>query len=282
MTASNPSPPTAAAAPARALRRYRLGALLFVALGALLLAANLNLLAPAAQRVVAVGWPVVVILAGAWVLLWGRAPAGVAAPTFTLARGEAARGALEARAGTTDVTVRAWAPSDGAAAPLASGNVAVLCGPWVSAQDGRARVRLSTSLAMALLANQPWAVALGPGLPWELRWQSSLGDLTLDLRGLEVSQAALGSTLGHVDLTLPEAGQPEIDVRLSLGNLTVRVPETMAVRVKVRRGRLAALRPDARRFAELAPGEWATPLFAVSPHRCTLTVALGAGDLTLM
>ncbi len=47
MTASNPIPPSATDAPARALRRYRLSALLFVALGLVLLAANLNLLAPA-------------------------------------------------------------------------------------------------------------------------------------------------------------------------------------------------------------------------------------------
>ena len=35
-----------------------------------------------------------------------------------------------------------------------------------------------------------------------------------------------------MDLTLPEGGQPEIEVRLSLGNLTVRVPEAMAVGVR--------------------------------------------------
>lgn len=281
MTASNPIPPSAAEAPGRALRRYRLAALLFVALGLVVLAANLNLLAPAAQRVVAVVWPVVVIVAGVGLLLLGLTRPQAAAPPFALERGDYAAGALAARAGTADVVVRAGAGPE-ADTTLAAGSVPPLCGPWVSTRAGQATVRLNTSLATALLANDPWEVALAPGLPWELRWQSTLGDLTLDLRGLELSGARLISTLGNVDLTLPEAGQPEMDVRLSLGNLTVRVPETMAVRVKVSRGRLAQLRPEARRFVELAPGEWATPLFAVSPHRCTLTVALGAGDLILM
>ena len=76
MTASPPQSQPPSAPPVKGLERqlrlHRLWALLFLMVGGLLLAANLNLLPPAAQRVVGWVWPALVIVAGLWVLLMGR------------------------------------------------------------------------------------------------------------------------------------------------------------------------------------------------------------------
>ncbi len=282
MTASTPQSHKPPAPPAKALerqvRRHRLWALVFLLVGVVLLAANLNLLPPDAQRVVGWAWPGLVVLAGVWVLLAGRSRAEAAEPTFALDRAGYTAGELLVNTGAADLRVGALAAAD----HLALGQLPTPRGPALTTVENMVRLHLTPRLAVPLLAGQAWSIDLAPDLPWALRWQSSLGDLTLDLRGLTVTTAHLRSAVGQVDLTLPARGQADLHVRLGLGNLTVRVPEAMAVKVKVNRGRLATVRPDGRRFVELAPGEWATPLFAVSPARCTVTVYLWAGDLTLV
>lgn len=284
MTASTPQSHKPPAAPVkglpRQLRLHRLWAVGFVLVGALLLAANLQLLPPAAQRVVGWGWPALVLAAGLGVLLLaGRVRSTPDEPTFTLAHAGQTAGELTLSSGTADVRLSALAPGG---EHLAVGQLPTPRGPALTTADGVAHLRMTPQLAVPLLPAPAWALDLTPEMPWVVRAQSSLGDLTLDLRDLPLTAAHLNSALGHVDLTLPARGQADLTAHLGLGNLTVRVPEGMAVKVKVSRGRLATLRPEARRFVELAPGEWATPLFAVSAARCTLTVHLWAGDLTLV
>ena len=278
MTASTPQshkPP--AKAWLRQVRLNRMGALFFLALGLVLLAANLNLLPAAAQQALGWSWPVLLLASGLWLLLAGRA-FGRAEPTFALEREHYTAGELALNTGLADLQLQGLPNAD----HLALGHLPAPLSPTVTVADDSVRLRLAGRTALALLNNPAWSLALAPDLPWSLLAQSSLGDLKLDLQNVTLSAAKLRSSFGHVDLTLPARGQADLEVRLGLGDLTVRVPEGMAVRITVTRGRLATLVPDARRFVELAPGEWATPLFAVSPARCTLHVHLWSGELTLM
>jgi hypothetical protein len=256
-------------------RWHRLGALLFLALGGLLLAANLRLLSPAATNLVGWVWPLVVLAAGVWLVWAGRA---APAANFSLERGDYTAGELGLSAGTADFELRAL-PAGGA---LAEGWLPAARGPEFAAEAGKVCLRMTPRLAVPGPTQDRWSMGLSPDLPWTLHLRSSLGNMALDLRDLPLTTLQAHSDLGHIDLTLPAHGQAEVGLRLGLGNLTLRVPEGMAVKVKISRGRLATLRPEARRFVELAPGEWATPLFAVSPARCTVTVTMWAGDLTLV
>lgn len=276
MTSAAPQSHTPKAAD-RQRRLHRLWAWAFVGLGAVLLAANLGLLPEPARQLVRLVWPAGVVAAGLWLILADRAPTGVV-PAYAVERGEARAGELAAATGTADLQVQAFA----GASQLVVGQFPAPRGPQVVVAEGATRVILAPRLAVPLLPGRCWAAALAKGIPWTLDLGSNLGDFTLDLRDLAVTGVKLRTTLGQVDLTLPAAGQAELDLRLALGDLIVRVPETMAVRVKVRSGSLATVRVDARRFIELAPGEWASPLFAVSADRCTLAVQLGAGELKLV
>ena len=276
-TSESTQPPSGANNWARQLRRHRLAAALLVLAGALLLAANLNVLPPDVQRVVAGGWPALLILAGAGLLLAGW-PQVAAGPGFALERSDYTAGELTLDAGTADLRLSALEGN----AHLAEGQLPTPRGPALTTVETVARLKMTPRLAVPLLPGRAWAVALAPDLPWRMELRSSLGDFDLDLQALNLAALELHSTIGDVALTLPAEGQAEVGISLGLGNLTLRVPETMAVKVKVTRGRLATLKPEARRFVELAPGEWATPLYAVSTERCTLTVSLGTGDLTLV
>jgi hypothetical protein len=227
--------------------------------------------------VVRLVWPAGLVAAGLWLILAaGNRPQ--APPAFAVERGEASAAELAAATGTADLQVQAFA----GASQLVVGQFPGLQGPQVSVGEAATRVELSPKFSAPLLPGRCWTAALAKGLPWTLALSSSVGDFALDLRELTIAAVRLRTTLGHVDLTLPAAGQCELDLRLALGDVTLRVPEETAVRIKVTAGPLATLRVESRRFVELAPGEWASPLFAVSPNRCTLAVRLGAGELKLV
>jgi hypothetical protein len=215
-----------------------------------------------------------------WLILAGgaRTRQSQAPPAFAVERGAAEAAELVAATGTADLQLQAFA----GASQLVVGQFPGLEGPQVNVGEAATRVLLTTRLAAPLLPGRCWSAALAKALPWTLELSSSLGDFTLDLRELSVEAVRLRTTVGHVDLTLPAAGQCDLDLRLALGDVTLRVPEETAVRIKVTAGSLATLRVESRRFVELAPGEWASPLFAVSPNRCTLALRLGAGELRLV
>ena len=78
------------------------------------------------------------------------------------------------------------------------------------------------------------------------------------------------------------AGQGEMSLRLGLGDLTLRVPEGMAVKVQLAAGPLTHARLDGNRFIQTGPSEWVTPNFSASPQRFTLSISLTAGDLQVV
>lgn len=265
----------AAAEPSR--WRQRGTALALVALGAALLAANLGL-APAGWEAGArLAGPALLAAAGAWLVWVARRGGAAEAEAFAIELGEYTAGTFVAVTGAADLEVGALAGDE----HLAAGQFPAARGPGLDERAGTARVELSGRYARPWTTGGRWAARLRPGLPWTLELRSSLGDLDLDLEALDAPRLKVRSSLGHTRLTLPRRGQAEADVRLWAGDLTVRVPEGVAVRARVRAGPLAGVRVDERRFVELAPGEWASPLFAVSANRCTLNVNLWAGDLEL-
>lgn len=263
---------------ARVGRLRPIWALGLIALGALLLLSKLGVLRPEVDRAVQVAWPAALVAAGIGLVVAGWRGQTAAPATFAMNRGEYAAGLLVARTGLADLHVGAFA----GASQLAVGQFPGQPGPRLDVDGGEARLRLEPSLALAIETGGCWSASLSKSLPWRLALQSSLGDLTLNLRDLAVRQVSVRSLWGHVDLTLPATGQAEVDARLVFGNLTVRVPEGMAVRVKLEAGPLATVDADDRRFAQLAAGEWGTPLFAVSGERCSLRLRLTAGDLRLV
>jgi predicted membrane protein len=104
----------------------------------------------------------------------------------------------------------------------------------------------------------------------------------LNLRDLTVTSLSLQSGVGDVDLALPAVGQGDMWLRLGLGDLTLRVPEGMAVKLKLTPGPLTQVRLDGDRFIQTSASEWVTPNFSASAQRFTLSISLTAGDLQVV
>ena len=254
---------------------YRVLATALVVSGLGLLAGETNALAPEWARALALAGPVLVMAVGAGLVVWGWAGGRRSLPDFAVERGHAACGELVAVTGGADLQLRAFAGSS----HLAVGQFPDADGPGVDMHGTAVRLTLAPRQTWPDLAAGTWNVAVAKGLPWELDLRSGGGHLELNLRDLMVPSLRLQSAYGNVALTLPAHGPADLRLRLALGDLNVTVPVGLEARLRLVSGPLVNVSVDERRFINVAPGEWMTPLYPTTTQRCTLLVDMSAGDL---
>ncbi len=276
-SSKNGTPAPTAKARTRQRLIYALWAIAFIVLGVVLLLYNLRFWPSGFITNLLNGWPVLLILLGL-LTLWAGLPAqGFDLPTFSIDRGEYTSAHLLINAGAADVKLTSFAGTS----QLMVGQFPAYAGPGVKANNGQAYVSLDRRFA-ALFLSGGWNATLVKGLPWSMNLSSGLGDFDLNLRDLNVAGLKLDSTFGHVNVTLPSVGQGELGLRLLTGNLTLTVPDGMAVKLILDKGWLANAPLDAQRFIRVGPGEWVTPNFSVAPQRYTLSITLTTGDLRIV
>jgi hypothetical protein len=76
-----------------------------------------------------------------------------------------------------------------------------------------------------------WELALSPDIPLQLVVKAGVGDASLDLRRLALTDLTSKMGVGRTTVTLPEQGTLEARLSSGVGELVVRVPPTLAVRV---------------------------------------------------
>jgi len=264
--AANPKIKTAA----RQRNLYALAALSLIVIGSFLLAGYLQLL-PAGWIAY---WPILLILLGLFIVLTGRMTFGLPLPAFAIPRGVYPAAHLSLDGGGADVRLDDFAGST----QLAVGQFPDYAGPQLRVRHGQAQLILDHRAAMPFLVGG-WTLSLVKGLPWSLTLRSQSGDFHLNLRNLNVAHLRLDSLAGDVDLTLPTNGQGDMQLSLTFGDLILRVPEEMGVKIKLNAGPLVNTRLDNQRFIQTAPGEWVTPNFSQSPHQDILSISLSQGNL---
>lgn len=261
-----------ASSPARNI--YPIWGVLFILLGLIVLGYNVGFLSIEWLNRLAAFWPVALIGLGLYLIGSGRTLLAFAPRPFALERGAYEQATLTIHAGIADINLLAFAGSS----QLAVGQFPAGAGPKFIADGIRAKITLDHREA-ALFAAGAWTLSLAKNLPWTLQVQSDLGNSFLNLRDLTVAQAAFTAHLGDIDLTLPAMGVSDMTARLTLGDLTVRVPEGMALKLRFQPGGLAELAPLPAHFIQTSPTEWLTPNFEDAPHRTTLKVELTTGVL---
>lgn len=198
----------------------------------------------------------------------------LAAP-FAMMRGPLEAAQVRLHSGAADVRMTASAEAGALATGQFPGR------PRLNLDGTRATLAFHRRFSPTWAPPQRWAIALGRGVAWSLGLASSLGDFDVDLRDLTAASVSLHSFAGDVRLVLPAAGQGTADIRLILGNLSLRVPDGLAIKLKLKTGWLSKAPLDAGRFIRTAPDEWVTPNFSAAPNRCALTVMLTTGDLII-
>jgi hypothetical protein len=123
-----------------------------------------------------------------------------------------------------------------------------------------------------------WDLRLNPATPMRLTIATDVGNGTIDLSQLHITDLDLTTSVGSTTLTLPRQGQVQANVRSGVGNLTIRIPEGVAVRIESSAGLGAvSVSGDYRRQGDVC----VSPDFETAANRIDLHATSGIGGITI-
>jgi hypothetical protein len=123
-----------------------------------------------------------------------------------------------------------------------------------------------------------WDLRLNPATPMRLTLEAGVGNGTIDLARLHVTELDLKTGVGNTTLTLPRQGQVQARVEGGVGNTTVRIPAGVAVRLTSTAG-LGAISVPTNYWRQ---GDVAiSPDFDTAANRVELTASGGIGDIAI-
>jgi hypothetical protein len=192
--------------------------------------------------------PLLLVVAGAQILLRGDLLPSAEGRTFGVTRGSVESATLEISAGGIDVDVRPIQREG----RLIAGQYAAHSRPSLSVKDTYTHVRMDRA-ATPWYSFADWQVALAKDLPWQVLISTHLGQIDLDLSEVIVYEAVIASGVGDIRLVAPPEALKPLVVRSTLGNVHIITPEGHRVRVIVDGGRLFNARHDIHRYAEVEP-----------------------------
>jgi hypothetical protein len=123
-----------------------------------------------------------------------------------------------------------------------------------------------------------WDLRLNPATPMRLTIEAGVGEGTIDLAQLEVTDLDVQTGIGNTMLTLPRQGHFQARVEGGVGNTTIRVPAGLAVRLTSTTG-LGNISVPAnyRRQGDVT----VSPDFDSAANRVELTASGGIGNITI-
>ncbi|MFQ3565658.1 MAG: hypothetical protein SNJ59_01550 [Aggregatilineales bacterium] len=231
---------------ARGSRGVLIGGLAALGLGVVLLLNNFLLIS---EFNVGALWPLGLVIAGTLVLLRGDLLPGAAARTFGITRGSVESASLEISAGEIDVQAQALTREG----RLIAGQFAFDARPQLSLHEAHAHLRFDRS-ATPWLSFAPWQVSLARDLPWAIFVSTSLGNVNLDLSGLIVQRAVIGTGMGDIRLVCPQEAFEPIALRSAAGTIQVLTPPGLRARISCTGSSVFRIHADEARYDQIEPG----------------------------
>jgi hypothetical protein len=123
-----------------------------------------------------------------------------------------------------------------------------------------------------------WDLRLTPATPMRLTIEAGVGQATLDLTQLELTELDLKTGVGTTTLTLPKEGHVQAHIEGGVGNTTIRVPAGVAVRLTIDAG-VGSVSVPANYWHQ---GDvYVSPDFDSAANRVDLTASSGVGTITI-
>ncbi len=123
-----------------------------------------------------------------------------------------------------------------------------------------------------------WELGLTPGAALDLEADVALGEVHLDLTGLQLERLKVSIGLGGTQVTLPTSGSFEGSVESGIGVTEIVVPDGMAVRIEANTALAFRNMPD---DYEQDGNVFTSPGFDDAENRVELTVNQPMGGLTV-
>ncbi len=128
-------------------------------------------------------------------------------------------------------------------------------------------------------AENTWDIALSPRLPLILDVDTGVGQTTLDLSGLQVTDFSLNAGVGSVRVVMPAKGRVTADVKAGVGGVSLEIPPGVAARIYADVG-LGGMNIDRNRFP-LAGEYYESPEYATADNRIDVRIDGGLGAITV-
>jgi hypothetical protein len=255
--------------------------LILILLGVLLLLNSLGLLSVNVWSLIG---PLALIAFGLWVL-WGVFVGSPSAETeeATISLEGAGRARVRIRHGAGRLHV------DGSAGPgeLVAGTFGGGLDHRVRREGDRLDVEMRTPphsfpfLMMpwwGLRGGLDWSLGLNSEIPLSLDLETGASDARLDLAGLRVTDLRLQTGASATRLTLPaSAGHTRAEIHSGAASVSIRVPEGVAARVRIKSG-LAGITVDRSRFPRTGD-TYQSADYDTAPNRVDLDVETGVGSV---
>ncbi|MBI5669159.1 MAG: hypothetical protein HZC41_14235 [Chloroflexi bacterium] len=194
-------------------------------------------------------WPLLLVVAGAGILLRGDLIPSAEARTFGITRGSVESATLEISAGDIDVSLRALQREG----RLIAGQYAGNSRPFMSVNDTHTYLRMDRA-ATPWYSLADWEMGLAGDLPWQILISTHLGNVNFDLSGLILQEAVIATGIGDIRLTAPRESLGPVRLHSTLGNIHLITPVGYRVMITNHAGGLFRVHADDRRYEQPEPG----------------------------
>lgn len=246
-------------------------------LGALLFADSAGLRLPGGARPSEFFWPILLILAGLWlifgVFLRGKPVAEQDSVDLQGARMAVVR--LDHGAGELKIS------SGAGSGQLANGKfVGGLTQRSHKSGDGL-DVKMKPPYEPLSFLNgferYNWDVHFNANIPLELKLSTGADSATLDLRDLQVTNLKVDTGASQTKVILPARGRLNADFDLGAASLEISVPEGVAARIRISQG-VSSVKVDETRFPHIG-GIYKSADFDTAANSVDMTIDAGAADI---
>lgn len=130
-------------------------------------------------------------------------------------------------------------------------------------------------------SNGAWCFKLNRDVPLSLIFEVGACNLTADLTDLIVTYAHLKTGASNSRLNLPErAGNTIIDIEAGVASMDIRIPPTIAARIRVKEG-ISSLNIDPARFPRQEGGVYRSTDYDTSTNRAEININAGVGKIDI-
>lgn len=127
-------------------------------------------------------------------------------------------------------------------------------------------------------AQRAWELGLTPGASLDLAANLGVGEARLDLAGLDLTHLRVEVGLGRIEITLPAQGRFDATLESGMGQIVLRVPQSMEVRVS---GDLGLVLRDVPEGYLQVEDTITSPGYAGAQDRVQFTIDEGIGLLEI-
>jgi hypothetical protein len=220
--------------------------------------------------------PLLLVVAGAQILLRGDLLPEGRTRSFGITRGSVEAGTLEISSAAIDVEVH----------PLTQP------GRLIAGQFGaESRPRLTSEGSHATLrfyrADTPWysfgdwQVGIARDLPWQVFASSHVGQMTIDLDGIIAQDVLVATGIGDIHFVCPMELLGSIELRSTLGTIHVMTPVGVDAQITTQPGLMCTVHHDESRYQQVEPNVYTSLEADDTTPLIEVRVIGGVGDIYL-